>query len=298
MKRDASRSCAAAGSAAPAGRARSVPRVSPGSAARPRAGSACAPAAGTPRRSTAGRGRSRRTAAPGAGHSTHANVRPGRPTASTPPMASAAGIEASAQSFKASGDLPCSSVAWSSSLDETRPSVQYFVRTVCSDTVGRGGLNNCPVVLAAAPVLVPAVSAVLPLRRQLAQGPQRPTRPRSGSITGSARLRHPPRDAYAARRAPNSPRDCAHTVSRRLVHGGGRSALATNRPTAAVGKPCSPHRPSPPRPPPTDPPSAPLTPDPPYLAGSVSVSAGGSSFGERQSSSKWRSRASATPTSG
>jgi hypothetical protein len=28
-------------------------------------------------------------------------------------------------------------------------------------------------------------------------------------------------------------------MQRRVVHGGGRSALATNRPTAAVGNPCS-----------------------------------------------------------
>jgi len=115
-------------------------------------------------------------------------------------------------------------------LDEIRPSVQYFGRTVLH-TVGRGGLNNCPVVLAAAPVLIPAGGTVLLLRRLHPQGPL--------GLDGRQRR---PGDAYPRRLPPAVTTEFASPVRalrrRRLVHGGGRSALATDRPTAAVGKPC------------------------------------------------------------
>ena len=96
MKPDASRSFAAADSAGTAGRARSGPHASPGRADQPGAGTSCAPAACTPRCSTAVRGRSRCTAASGAG-TAHTRMsaqgdsqHPGsRQQASTPPLRAA-----------------------------------------------------------------------------------------------------------------------------------------------------------------------------------------------------------------
>jgi len=84
-------------------------------------------------------------------------------------------------------------------LDETRPSVQYFARTVLN-TVGRGGLNNCPVVLAAAPVLIPAGATVLLLSPLHPQAPP-------ASIAGSADLRRLPvaPTARSARRVRVAP---------------------------------------------------------------------------------------------
>ena len=57
----------------------------------------------------------------------------------------------------------------------------------------------------------------------------------SASVPGSAG----PGDDYP-RRLPALTLLLFACHRRRLVHGGGRAALATNRPTAAVGKPCSP----------------------------------------------------------
>jgi hypothetical protein len=128
VKPDASRSFAAGGSAGPAGRARSGPRVSPGSVGRPRAGRPCAPARDTPHRSTAGRGRTRCTTAPLAGTAhTRTSVRsapgqalPRRQPASTPPLRAPKRLRSRC----------------ARALDESRPSVQYFARTVCSTRWG------------------------------------------------------------------------------------------------------------------------------------------------------------------
>ena len=43
----------------------------------------------------------------------------------------------------------------------------------------------------------------------------------------------------AAHKATSRPMEADRAAQSRVVHGGGRSALATNRPTAAVGNPCS-----------------------------------------------------------
>ena len=45
--------------------------------------------------------------------------------------------------------------------------------------------------------------------------------------------------AHFAHKATSRPRRAARVPRCRVVHGGGRSALATNRPTAAVGNPCA-----------------------------------------------------------
>ena len=206
MKPDASRSFAAGGSAGPAGRARSGPLASPGSVGQPRAGNPCAPARGTPHCSTAGRGRSRCTTAllAGTAHTrTSARSAPGYPwpqqPAPTPPLRAPKRLRSRC----------------AQALDETRLSVQYFARTVL-DTVGRGALNNCPVVLAAAPVLIPRAAAFYCSARRKRKTPHIAHRRRSPA-------------APVARRAPQA-------CPRR------RAGVACDkRTTAAVGKPCSRH---------------------------------------------------------
>ena len=118
-------------------------------------------------------------------------------------------------------------------------------------------------------------------RRSTAQATAcaRPPRPPS-----CAPARSPTAPGCATRRVTSTPRS-AHRIHPAPV----RTPPAAGLSTAAVGRRLR-RTDRPPRwasrvhgtnvadAPPTDPPSAPLTPDPPYLAGSVSMSAGGSTL--------------------
>lgn len=106
------------------------------------------------------------------------------------------------------------------------PPVGAILRPHCVlYTVGRGGLNNCPVVLAAAPVLASQGSALVLLSRHHPQE------------AGAASLVRRLSSARRSRRPP-SPTAPAQACPRR------RAGVACNeRTTAAVGKPCSTRRP-------------------------------------------------------
>jgi len=226
VKPDASRSFAAADSAGPAGRARSGPHASPGSADRPRADCARALARDTPRCSTAARGRSRCTAAPPAGTvhtrtSARADPRHPRPRqpASKPPL----------RAPKRLRSRLCSSVG-------RDPSVGAILRPHCAQ---HGGVRRFEQLSGRMGRRARSDSRRRPPFYCCAGGIRKAP---SAEIADSADFATPTRGAYRARCPQSSRRPSQHTAGRRLVHGGGRSALATNRPTAAVGKPCSPHR--------------------------------------------------------
>jgi len=169
VKPDASRSFAVGDTTRPAARARSGRPACSGNAGLPHAGHHAAIDRGTQCCSTAVRGRSRCTPALRSGSArTNTSVPrrrwplpPANPRCTPAPVPTAPGA-----------------VGCAEAVDEPRPPVQYFSCTVLN-TVGCGGKSNCPGRSAAAPVLIPQTSAVLPLTGLHAQDrtPPSPTAP-------------------------------------------------------------------------------------------------------------------------
>jgi len=214
VKPDASRSFAAADSAGPAARVRSGPRASPGSVDRPCAGTPCVPAPGSPHCSTAARGRSYCTTALRAGTAhtrTSARGDPRHPwpqqRASRPPLRAPKRLRSRC----------------ARALDETRPSVQYFARTVCSTRWGAAVRTTVRSSGPPRPCWFPGQ------RRSTAQLAERA---RTRRCPAQVR-RHERADARTAHGRQPPPQACPRR----------RAGVAYDeRTTAAVGKPCSRHQ--------------------------------------------------------